>query len=146
MPELRSRQISGSDGGLREALLNAGLPVEDLREGGRRFFRFDQGGATVAYGGFEPHGQYALLRSIVVLPEARGAGIGRAVTETLLELSVAEGCWEAFLLTTSEAPFFERLGFAQIDRRMAPGAILATRQAATICSTAAVLQRPTGTP
>jgi hypothetical protein len=38
------REISGSDEGLRDALVAAQLPVEDLKEDDRRFFRFDLDG------------------------------------------------------------------------------------------------------
>jgi N-acetylglutamate synthase-like GNAT family acetyltransferase len=142
---LAARQIAGSDGGLKNALLAADLPVDDIAEGGRRFFRFDRDGQTVGYGGFEPHGQYALLRSMVVLPELRGRGLGRAVAEAVIEKARAAGCLEGFLLTTTAAEFFQHLGFAPIDRKYAPKAILATRQAATICATAALLARPLAT-
>ena len=137
-----AKQVSGSDGGLRDALIAADLPIEDLNEGGRRFFRLDLHGRTVGYGGFEPHGAYALVRSVVVLPEARGKGLGRAIAEEVMAKAKAERCTEAFLLTTTAADFFDHLGFKQMDRAYAPKEILATRQAATICSTAALLTRP----
>ena len=138
---LLAQQIAGSDGGLQEALVAADLPIDDIAEGGRRFFRFDRDGQTVGYGGFEPHGQYALLRSMVVLPEARGRGIGRDVAEAVIALAYAAGCSEGYLLTTSAAGFFEHLGFKPVDRTDAPEEILATEQAKSICSTAALLAR-----
>ena len=142
MSNLVAKPIAGTDGGLIEALVAADLPIEDLAEGGRRFFRFDKDGRTVGYGGFEPHGAYALLRSLVVLPEARGRGLGRAVAEGLMERAAAERCSEAFLLATTAEDFFEHLGFTAIDRALAPKEILATRQATSICSTATMLVRP----
>lgn len=141
MGHLVPQEIAGSDDGLRDALIAAKLPVEDLTDAGRRFFRFDLDGRTVGYGGFEPHDGYALLRSVVVLPEARGKGMGRAVAEGVMEQAAAERCSEAYLLTTTAEDFFEHLGFRETDRTHAPKQILATKQAASICSTATLLTR-----
>ena len=53
-----------------------------------------------------------------------------------------EGGREAWLLTTTAAPFFERAGFNPAERAATPAAILATRQAASLCrSSAALLSR-----
>jgi N-acetylglutamate synthase-like GNAT family acetyltransferase len=141
MSALRAHPVAGSDGGLKEALVAASLPIDDITEGGRRFFRFDRDGTVVGYGGFEPLGSYALLRSLVVLPEARGQGNGRAVTEAVAEKAREAGCSEAYLLTATATEFFEHLGFERMARVDAPQTILATRQASSICSSAAVLTR-----
>lgn len=141
MSDLVVEAIAGSDGGLQQALLAADLPIDDVGEGGRRFFRFDRDGRTIGYGGFEPHGAFALLRSFVVLPHARAQGNGRAIAEAVMEKALEAGCSEGYLLTTNAADFFEHLGFRTLDRTDAPPPILATRQATTICSTAALLSR-----
>lgn len=141
MDELVAGEIPGSDAGLQEVLLAAGLPIDDTADDGPRFYRFDRDGQTMGYGGFEPHGAYALWRSVVVLPQARGQGVGRAVAEAVIEKACGAGCSEGYLLTTGAADFFEHLGFSRMDRVLAPAAILATRQAATICSTATLLSR-----
>lgn len=127
---------------LRAALNVSHLPVYDLAEPGRCFFRFSENGDTVGFGGFEPHGESVLLRSIVVLPVARGMGRGIAVTEFLMQRAADTGARDAYLLTTDAAPFFERAGFQPVARETAPDAILATRQAASLCpSTATLLAR-----
>lgn len=126
---------------LRSALEAAGLPTEDLTEAGRRFFRFEASGKPVGYGGYELHGDHALLRSVVVLPDRRGRGFGTMVTQEVLRRATAAGARDAYLLTTTAEAFFQRAGFVPVDRRDAPQAILATRQAASICSTAALLVR-----
>lgn len=141
MNGLVATAVTGADGGLHDALVAARLPIEDLTGDGRRFFRFDLDGRTIGYGGFEPHGDHALIRSVVVLPEARGKGLGRAVAEGVMRQAAAEHCAQAFLLTTSAADFFAHLGFTPMDRADTPAAILATRQAASICPTATLLAR-----
>lgn len=133
--------VDGNDAGLRAALAAAELPVEDLTEAGRRFYRFELDGAPVGYGGLEPYGPAVLLRSVVVTAEARGRGLGRAVTEALLRQAAEAGCTDAYLLTTTAQTFFEHLGFRRIDRALAPQTIRSTRQAESICASAAMLTR-----
>jgi N-acetylglutamate synthase-like GNAT family acetyltransferase len=129
---------------LSAALLASDLPVDDLADNGRTFYRFVEAGQTVGFGGYERHGDDALLRSIVVDPAARGRGIGRAVTTVLLDQLSRDGVRNVYLLTTSAEALFKALGFVQIDRSAAPAEIMATRQAASLCpSSATLLFRPT---
>lgn len=119
------------------------LPIDDLYENGRLFFRFTQNSTPVGFGGFEALEEHALLRSIVVFPQFRGRGVGRLITESLLEHAAAVGAKDAYLLTTSAADFFEAIGFRQIGRDGVPPEILSTRQASSLCpSTATFLTRP----
>lgn len=128
---------------LRETLAAALLPTGDLAEPGRTFFRIICDGQTIGFGGFELHGHDALLRSLVIMPDARGRGFGREATTLLLRGASTAGARNAYLLTDTAAGFFEGLGFRRIERADAPAAILATRQAACLCpATAALLTKP----
>jgi N-acetylglutamate synthase-like GNAT family acetyltransferase len=131
--------IPASTPELRAALDEAALPSDDLAEPGRSFFRFDDGGEAIGFGGFESCGNDVLLRSIVMLPEARAKGLGRRATHLLLEESRKAGARRAFLLTTDAKAFFEELGFRLVERADAPADILATRQAASLCPSTAPL-------
>ena len=132
---------SGQDLALRNALIDAELPVDDIGDTGRSFFRIERDGELVGYAGYELYGTDALIRSIVVPLSERGKGLGRVVTEALLEQVHARGGRRAYLLTTSAADFFQHLGFTPIPRSEAPQAILGTRQASSICTSAAMLSR-----
>lgn len=136
---LHQQAVEGDDDGLRSALAGAGLPVDDLTDAGRSFFRFSQGGATVGFGGLELYGEAAFLRSIVVLSDRQGFGFGHAITLGLLEQAHRQGAGSAYLLTESAAPFFQLLGFRPIARDEAPAAIQTTRQAASLCPASAAL-------
>ncbi|NGN39696.1 GNAT family N-acetyltransferase [Mesorhizobium sp. CGMCC 1.15528] len=119
------------------------LPIDDLSESGRLFFRFTQNGTPAGFGGLEALGEHVLFRSIVVFPQFRGQGIGHLITESLLEHAASLGAKDAYLLTTSAADFFAAIGFKQIRRDEVPLEILSTRQASSLCpSTAAFLTRP----
>ena len=55
------------------------------------------------------------LYNIATLEEARGRGVGHAVTATLLNTGVARGCQQAILHASDMGrPVYERLGFAQV--------------------------------
>lgn len=136
-----STPIPAIDEGLVAALQDADLPIDDIDEAGRSFFRVEHDGRLLGYGGFELYGEDALLRSVVVPAAGRGQGHGRDVAEALLGEIGNAGGRRIFLLTTTAAAFFEHLGFRRIGREAAPLAILATRQASTICSSANLLTK-----
>lgn len=123
-----------------DALKSAGLPADDLEDPGRIFFRYATlGGSPVGFGGFELYGPDALLRSMVVLPDMRGRGIGRNAALLLMRRAFDKGARYAYALTTTAAPFFTVLGFKPISRDEAPASILSTRQASSLCPSTAVL-------
>jgi arsenate reductase len=137
---LRDAPIAGSDPALRQALHAAGLPTDDLTDAGRTFFAYrTSAGQDVGFGGYEAQGGDALLRSIVVLPEARERAIGRNLVALLQRCAFDAGARRAWVLTSSAAPFFEKLGFKPADRESAPAPILATRQARQLCPSDATL-------
>ncbi len=90
------------------ALADAGLPTDDLLSEPFRYFSAND----MAWGGIGA-GPDALIRSIVVLPEARNRGYGVAVTEALVQQARESGVERLWLLTTSASPFFERLGWVR---------------------------------
>jgi len=136
-----STPIPAMDEGLVSALQAADLPTEDIGDAGRHFFRVENNGQLLGYGGFELYGDEALLRSIVVPAAIRGQGNGRFVAEAMLREIDSAGGRRVYLLTTTAAAFFEHLGFRRIGREAAPPAILATQQASTICTSADLLTK-----
>lgn len=137
--DLHQQPLEGDDESLRAALSGAGLPVDDLTDAGRSFFRFSQGDETVGFGGLELYGEAAFLRSIVVLSDRQGLGFGHAITLGLLDAAHRKGADAAYLLTETAAPFFQSLGFCPIARNEAPAEIQTTRQAASLCPASAAL-------
>jgi arsenate reductase len=143
-PALRDREIGGDDPGLRAALNAADLPTDDLAEPGRRFFAYTTlSGRTVGHAGFELYGEDVFLRSLVVLPEARGHGHGAAIVARVCRRAWDLGGRRAWTLTTTVADWLVAKGFQKVERSAAPASILATRQAKSLCpSTAILLSRP----
>ena len=118
--------------GLKAALMKAGLPVDDVGEADRLFWRFERSDDMPAgFGGLEIHGTDALLRSVVILPPLRRRGIGSAIVGALEQEARLRGCQAVYLLTTGQADFFARLGYANCQRDKVPAAIRAGKQFAS---------------
>jgi amino-acid N-acetyltransferase len=58
---------------------------------------------VVGLAGLERYGDVGLLRSLVVAPPYRGAGLGRMLVQNRLEAAVSVGLVRVFLLTTTAA-------------------------------------------
>lgn len=124
---------------VRLRLLADGLPVEDLGRSPIQFFvARTETGAAVGWGGLEPHGQQALLRSVVVNPVLRGVGAGRAMVTALIAQARHMGIDRLWLLTTSAERFFAGLGFQAVPRQQAPASIAASEEFAWHCPEDAV--------
>ena len=122
--------------GLAQFLNTADLPNSDLAEPDRMFYRFDAD-SLVGYGGLEGQGTDRLLRSIVILGDHRGHGLGRALVATLEQQAHDLGVRRLHLLTTTAAPFFRALGYIDADRDAAPLAVAASREFTSLCPASA---------
>jgi N-acetylglutamate synthase-like GNAT family acetyltransferase len=89
--------------------------------------------------GLESFGQIALLRSLVVSSDARGAGIGPALVTALEVACLANGVEELWLLTIDTDRFFEMLAYVTRDRADAPDVIQSTEEFRGLCPGDAVL-------
>jgi amino-acid N-acetyltransferase len=124
-------------GGLHDALAASSLPVADLAEPGRAFFRFDDDAGLVGYGGLEGQGADRLLRSLLVAADRRGSGLGRAMLAGLEARALELGVARLHLLTNTAAPFFAAAGYAAADRATAPAAIAGSREFTALCPASA---------
>ncbi len=122
--------------GLARLLDAASLPSADLAEPDRLFFRFEADD-LVGYGGLEGEGADRLLRSIVILADRRRHGLGRVLVTTLERQAHTLGVRRLHLLTTTAAPFFRTLGYADADRSAAPPAIAGSREFTALCPASA---------
>jgi amino-acid N-acetyltransferase len=115
-------------------LAAAQLPTEDLSDAHcEHFFFTGSPESPTALVGLELFDGVALLRSLVVTPQARGTGGGTALVRHAEEYAREQGVHTIYLLTTTAEPFFARRGYARTDRESAPPAIRATREFAGIC-------------
>jgi len=78
-----------------------------------------------------------LLRSLVVDAPRRGSGLGHTLTFDRIRLAKEQGVDALWLLTTTAAPFFARLGFVTVERARVPPALQASHEFATACPSSA---------
>ncbi len=140
MSALKIERVDGSDLDLRQALVSADLPTDDIEDEGRIFFRIvSDDSQAVGFAGLEACAGDQLLRSVVVLPGLRGKGLGSAAVSAVLE-NVEPGS-NVFLATTNASSFFARLGFIQVQRENLPATVLATRQLSSLCPSSATIMK-----
>lgn len=143
MNDLKIRAATAGDLDVVQRLLEAAaLPLDGVTD----FFPGnyavgERADGIIAAIGVERYGSHGLLRSAVVSEAARGTGIGSQLAADRLRWSRAQGLGDVYLLTTTAAPFFERLGFRPVDRSAVPAEVAAAPEFATICPSSAVVMR-----
>lgn len=129
---------------IRQLLASAGLPFEDVdTKRIETFLVVERNGELLATGGVELHGSDGLLRSVVVNETARGSGLGVAITRELETRAQAVGIAALYLLTTTAAAFFPRLGYERFERDAVPEAISRSTEFASLCPAGAACFRKT---
>ncbi len=119
-------------------LATAGLPHEDFARHLGNFIVARQNGMIVGAVGCEVCGPDALLRSLVVDPEARGTGLGDRLVRALAQQAVAHGVSRLYLLTTTAEAFFRARGFVRTGRAAVPSPVAATQEFRSLCPASAV--------
>ena len=120
-------------------LRGADLPSADFGPHLRHFLvARDEHGGVIGAVGAQVCGPDALLRSLVVAPSWRGAGVGSAVFRRLEAAAAAWGVERWWLLTTTAEKFFTSRGFRAVPRSAAPAAIAATDEFVGLCPSMAV--------
>ena len=137
--------------GVAALLTDAGLPTAGLdetlllvaRDEPTRVARGKPTGEGPIVGaiGLEPYGAAGVLRSLVVAPARRREGLGAALVARLLELADARGISELWLLTTTAASFFARLGFEPAPRDAAPPGVRDSVEFREVCPASAACLR-----
>jgi amino-acid N-acetyltransferase len=121
-------------------LSEAKLPVQDLTFDKLKDFLVArrEDGSVIGAIGVELHGDAGLLRSLVVHPSHRGKGLGKRLTRQLESFAGRKGIQNLYLLTTTAAEFFPKLGYQSIVRDHVPGPVAKTEEFKNICPVSAV--------
>jgi amino-acid N-acetyltransferase len=132
------RSAAASDLPAIEALLEADdLPTIDVAEHLANFVVGEGSSGILACGGVEYYGDFALLRSIVVARNARGAGLGKAIVDRLLAECRRRAIRSVALLTTTAEHYFADQGFAPVSRDEVPRPLLVSSQFRGVCPASA---------
>ena len=114
-PAIRSAQPSDLDA-VEHLLKSADLPVDGVSEAFDNFVVAEATDAVVGVAGLEIHGSDGILRSVAVDTGQRGRGLGRLLTERVLQHARELGLRRLYLLTTMAEAYFPRYGFRRIAR------------------------------
>jgi amino-acid N-acetyltransferase len=126
-----------------DLLRRSGLPTEGVSEHFGTAVVARAGGRVVGSAVVELYDDGALLRSVAVDEHLRGTGVGHALTLGALALAARRGAPAAYLLTTTAAGFFSRLGFRRVAREEVPEGVRAAPEFSHVCpSSATVMARP----
>jgi len=133
---------AGDLAAVRRLVEAAELPADGLEDqfpGG--YDVVTRGGTVVAAAGVEVHGTAGLLRSVVVDASLRGQGFGAQLSQRRIQWARQQGLDAVWLLTTTAATFFPRLGFRPADRAGAPDELQRSKEFSGACpDTAACLK------
>ena len=123
-------------------LEEAHLPLDGLEEQwGPGYAVAEDAGNVVGAAGIERYGRFGLLRSVVTAPQARGRGIADTLVRNRLAWAGTEGLEGVYLLTTTAAEYFPRLGFEPVERNSLPIEIRDSREFTSACPSSAVAMR-----
>lgn len=130
--------VSAEWAAIRNLLVGAGLPVEDLAGPSRaRFLVAEDGGDIAGVIAIEAYQTAGLLRSLVVAPAHRGRGIGSALVGALERQARTEGMELLVLLTQTATRFFHQLGYCEIERAVIPGDLGRSAEFRSLCPASA---------
>lgn len=126
-----------------EALLTeAQLPVSDLSSSlGLNLLGVRESGRLVGVVGIEVYGEVGMLRSLAVASARRNAGLGVSLVSNAEAWAAEQGVKTLYLLTTTAAEFFAKLGYETVPRSEAPSAIAATAQFSDLCPASSTFMR-----
>ena len=115
-----------------QALAAAGLPTADLKLSHLKLVA-TSGSHIAGLVGLEACSEHGLLRSLVVVPDYRGLGLGQRLVQALEETAKSDGIRCLWLLTIDAEGFFSTLGYERQDRSVAPAAIAASEEFSSLC-------------
>ncbi|HKD85218.1 MAG TPA: arsenic resistance N-acetyltransferase ArsN2 [Terriglobales bacterium] len=122
---------------IRALLQRSGLPTSDLDSARPDFMLIRENDCVIAAGALQRFGSSALLRSVVVAPEHRERGLGRAMVSELERLARTAHVNQFVLLTQSAAEFFARQGYRVIERSRAPHEVQSSEEFRSLCPSSA---------
>jgi len=134
------RVVQGDEKEIVKLLSQAKLPAQDLTLEKLEHFLVAKAkdGSVIGAVGVELYQDVGLLRSLVVHPAYQGKGLGKWLTREVESIAQQRSIKTLFLLTTTAAEFFPKLGYQVIQRNRAPMAIAKTQEFKIICPVSAV--------
>lgn len=124
---------------ISDLLTASDLPLDGAQAHLDNFLLGHVDGKLACVGGLEVAGGAALLRSMAVAAPLRNRGCGRYLLAQLMQLAGQRGVTRLYLLTTTAASYFRRMGFVDLEHGEVPEAIGRSRQFHGACPASATL-------
>ena len=136
---MQFREATARDWPTIETLLTAcDLPLDGARDHPANFVLCEDGATLLGCAGAELYGDAALLRSVAVRSDTRGAGIGDKLTSLVLDRLRARNVKTVALLTTDAQSYFSKRGFCPVERSALPPALSNSAEMRGACPATAV--------
>jgi C_GCAxxG_C_C family probable redox protein len=127
---------------IKALLSDCDLPVADIAPSQSLLFFGCRGEPElVGVAGLQIAGSVALLRSLAVRPPARNYCLGKALVAHAEAHAASLGVQSLYLLTTTAATYFAKLGYTPATREDAPPAIASTAQFSGLCPASSAFMR-----
>jgi amino-acid N-acetyltransferase len=117
------------------------LPLDGLRQHFENAIVARAGTHIVGCSAVEVYQEGALLRSVAVAAEYRGAGVGSGLTGAAIQLAARRFVPAVYLLTTTAERFFRKFNFEIVDRADVPPGVLASAEFSHACPSSAIVMR-----
>lgn len=117
------------------------LPPDGLRDHVETTIVARVGGRIVGCAALEVYADGALMRSVAVAPRLQGHGVGRQLTEAIIDLAGERSLPALYLLTTTADGYFPKFGFERITRDAVPASVKASVEFASACPSSAIVMR-----
>jgi UDP-N-acetylmuramate: L-alanyl-gamma-D-glutamyl-meso-diaminopimelate ligase len=130
-------------GAISEILGQVGLPLDGVQENLSNFLLLRDAGKIIGCVGLEIYDEVAVLRSLAVIPDRRGEGLGWMLADRAVDFARQRGVRRLYLLTETATDFFaQHFGFSPIDRtRVEPPANQSTQFTLGACTSATCMRR-----
>jgi amino-acid N-acetyltransferase len=116
------------------------LPVADIAPSqSQQFFALRDETGLIGVVGLEFLETVGLLRSLAIAPAHRSNGFAAQLVAFSEAKARDQGVDRLYLLTTTAARYFSRLGYQPLEKAAAPPAVQATAQFAGLCPASSVL-------
>jgi len=124
---------------IQRLLESCRLPGSDITKGHlKHFYVLKKASEALGCIGLEIYDGHGLLRSLAVMEKYRSKGFGRLLVRQIEQYAKEQHIDDIYLLTTTAADFFRRLGYSKTSRENIPPAVKKSEEFSSICPDSAV--------
>jgi len=116
------------------------LPVEDIDED-KLLYLFLDGDKVIGTAGLEIFEDCALLRSVSIVKEEQGKGLGKIMHRQVENYARDAGINCLYLLTTTAKDFFDKQGYCVVKREDTPETVKQSAEFISLCPATAVIMK-----